>query len=461
MKMQVSLSAENGISAKEAWEKQVRKELKGNTDKLNAWKISPELRLEAYLTKEECNDERIHEVQLCQKQTPGWLNMPFISRTDFGSIQSAVENALEQGADAILLNAPQTDILQSGELLHFLISNKKAVYFQTAEFSENLLSEIFKNTPPDFRGGILFDPLANWMRTGTHFSGAFECIASILNSSEHKDHFRPFTIESQVFHYSGATVVQELAYLIGSAVTYLDYLTDAGISAQNVFSKMCFSIPTGTQYLTEIAKFRALRYLLLKIGRAYDLPDQQCNVFIYATTSSFYYPEKSPHNNIIRATSEAMSAVSGGCNALTVLPFDYCSGQFHELSDRIARNVSNILAHESLFNQVADPAAGSYLLESMTLKLADAAWELFLETEDKGGLIHCFENGLIQNELEKSLNEQIEAFKKEKVQVGVNKFEELESSRSNIQHEDKVTAEKTGNGLRLLNDKNLSQLIRP
>jgi len=459
MKMQVSLFTENGISEKETWEKQVRKELKGNTGKLDAWKIGSGLHFEPYATKEDCSDERINEIQLCQKQTPGWLNTPLVQCADSGSIKKAVEHALEQGADAILLNAAQTDILQHEGLLHFLINCNKAIYFQTSEYPEILLREIYKSTASDPQGGAAFDPLANWMRTGKHFKNPFGSIASILKNDGNKDHFRPFMIESHVFHYSGATVVQELAFLIASTVTYLDYLTDAGIPAEKVFENIYFSVPAGTQYLTEIAKFRALRHLILKIGRAYGLPDQQCNALIHATTSSFHYAEKSQHNNIIRATSEAMSAVAGGCNALTVLPFDYHSGQFHELSDRIARNVSNILAHESLLNKVTDPAAGSYLLENMTLKLTDAAWQLFLETEGHGGLVRCFENGFIQNELDKSLKQRIEAFDKDEIFVGVNKFE-VQESANHFQHGEKVNYEEIRNGLRLLRDKNLSQLLR-
>ncbi|KAA6434165.1 hypothetical protein FEM33_23085 [Dyadobacter flavalbus] len=459
MKIQTSLSEQDGVSSREIWEKQVRKELKENTDKLDTWKIGTDLHFEPYATQEDCKDERIETVQLCQKQTPGWLNMPLIQGTDFESVKYSAENALKQGADAILLKMDWPDLLQMDESQHFLSNPENTIFFQTPEYPEVLIKEIYKSSALNWKGGIAFDPLANWMRTGTHFAGSVDSVATILNNAGSKKDFRPLMIESHVFHYSGATPVQELAFLIASTVTYLDYLTDAGVSAQKVFENLYFSVPAGTHYLTEIAKFRALRYLFFKIGRAYRVPDQQCRAFVHATTSSFYYAEKSTHNNIIRATSEAMSAVTGGCDALTTLPFDFCSGQLNEFPDRIARNVSNILAHESLLNQVADPASGSYLLENMTLSLADAAWELFLETEEKGGLERCFENGFIQDELDKSLNSSTAAFGTGKILVGVNKFEEQESD-SSFRNEEKVFSRENRNGLQLLIAKNLSQLIR-
>ncbi|GGB88554.1 methylmalonyl-CoA mutase family protein [Dyadobacter sediminis] len=459
MKIQAGLSEQNGISPKAIWEIQARKELKGNTGKLDAWKIGPDLHLEPYATNEDCTDERINEIQLCQKHTPGWLNMPWLHVNEPQSVKYSVENALKQGADAILLKIDQPDLLQSDPLRHLLSNSENTVFLQTPEYPEFLLREIYKSTSLNCKGGIAFDPVANWMRTGTHFSGSVQSIASLLKNAGSKEDFRPVMIESHVFHYSGATPVQELAFLIASTVTYLDYLTDAGIPAQKVFENLYFSVPAGMQFLTEIAKFRALRYLFSKIGRAYHVPDRQGKAFVHATTSSFYYAEKSPHNNVVRATSEAMSAVAGGCNALTVLPFNHHSGQFHELPDRIARNVSNILAHESLLNQVADPASGSYMLETMTLKLADAAWELFLETEEKGGLESCFEKGFIQNELDKSLKMCAEAFSSDKILVGVNKFEEQESDNS-FRNEEKAFFKEDKNGLRLLKDINLSQLIR-
>ncbi len=97
-----------------------------------------------------------------------------------------------------------------------------------------------------------------------------------------------------------------------------------------------------------------------------------------------------------RSTSEAMSAVVAGCNALTVKPFNHTFAEPNHFSERIARNVSLIISGESYVNQVADPSAGSYFIENLTLKLADAAWELFLQLEKKGELFLHLKTGLFR-----------------------------------------------------------------
>ena len=117
-----------------------------------------------------------------------------------------------------------------------------------------------------------------------------------------------------------------------------------------------------------------------------------------------------------------MSAVIGGCDALTVLPYDHLLSEAKSFSERIAGNISSLLAYESYLDRVADPAAGAYLIETLSLKLADAAWDLFLQTEEKGGLVACFESGFIQDDIEKSWLKKTDSLNKERVMIGVNKF---------------------------------------
>lgn len=173
--------------------------------------------------------------------------------------------------------------------------------------------------------------------------------------------------------------------LISATVNYLDLLTDKGISPLTAFNRALFTISIGTNFLSEIAKLRAFRSLLRKISNAYQLPAELCTPFIQAQTSTFNDSASEPYTNMIRSASEAMSAVMGGCNALTVRPYDESANKQSDFSARIARNVSSILAHESALAYVADPAAGSYMLEKMSLDMAARAWELFLEMEESGG----------------------------------------------------------------------------
>jgi methylmalonyl-CoA mutase len=450
-----SLFSEFRPSSKDAWEKLAQKELKGKLHELPPWTISPELTFEPYLTRDETDFEKIAALQQCQKKTTGWLNMPDITFTDPRKTNAAIKNTLNNGADAIFLDLRDMEInrCEFPKLLHNLRLSDTPVFFQTDKNGGQLFSEISKHAGYYLKGGVAFDPLSHWMRTGKPIKNPINSISELLHHTKTMREFRPYMVETHLYHNQGADPVQELAYTIAATVTYMDLLTDNGVAPLLAFSRILFSISVGTHYLTEIAKLRAFRYLLRKVSRAYGLPDELCIPFLQARTSSFYRSCTSLHTNMIRASSEAISAVIGGCNALTVQAYDHHSGIHSDFAERIARNVSSVLSYESALGIVADPAAGSYMLENMSYKLADAAWTLFLDIEEKGGLVKCFENGFIQNELKKSLERKVNALNHGQVMVGVNHFTEPgETIQTNTKTLDNSTAQQ----FTLLNDKYLS-----
>ena len=221
--------------------------------------------------------------------------------------------------------------------------------------------------------GVHFKPYAtaaeiDW-ETVAEIQKAQKQTAGWLNvNAEKTKEPRPFHIALQ-----GADPVTQL---VTALVSFSNGYSN-GVSSGQAFDQTIFWVPIGTQYLTEIAKMRALRYLLKKIACAFALQEAQCIPFIHAQTSIHYHGNQPDYTNLVRATAQAMSAVIGGCDALTVLPFDNSD---NALARRLATHVSYILEHESLFAKVADPAAGAFALEDMTLKLANAAWENFLKT---------------------------------------------------------------------------------
>lgn len=184
--------------------------------------------------------------------------------------------------------------------------------------------------------------------------------------------------EARPFHIwlQGADPVMQL---VSALVSFSNVYANNGLPTGPAFEQTTFLVPIGSQYLTEIAKLRALRYLLHKVSRAFGIPEAQVPPFIHAQTLIRYKENETDYTNLVRATAQAMSAVVGGCDALTVLPFDHSD---NALARRLATHVSYILEHESFLAKVADPAAGAFTLEDMTLKLANAAWESFLNTTE-------------------------------------------------------------------------------
>ncbi|GGM85869.1 hypothetical protein GCM10010967_17580 [Dyadobacter beijingensis] len=167
--------------------------------------------------------------------------------------------------------------------------------------------------------------------------------------------------------------VAELVTLVSAFADTMLQAPQNGSNWSETFDRVCITVPVGCQYLTEIAKLRALRYLLRKVAKTFDIRDRA--PLIHGISSLQYVAGHSDYTNLIRATTQAMSAVIGGCDAMTVMPFDTDNA----LATRLASHISAILEHESFFSKVADPAAGSYLLESMTRQLIEEAWALFLQ----------------------------------------------------------------------------------
>jgi len=128
---------------------------------------------------------------------------------------------------------------------------------------------------------------------------------------------------------------------------------------------------------------------------------------IHCVTSKWNKSIYDPYVNLLRTQTEAMSAILGGTDSLTVEPYDIVFRNPDEFSERIARNQQLILKEEAYFDKVADPGAGSYYIENLTNQIAENSWKLFLEIEDKGGFLSCLESGWIQRKLSESASGRI------------------------------------------------------
>lgn len=450
-------------SDKTAWIKQAEIELKGPVSKFETWKISEFKIIEPYLTAEDLNIDEVSALQNCQKKIPGWINVPGIDFQNAWLTNSKIIESLKTGAHGILLNIEGIDLekCEFPKLLHTIRLSDIPIFFETEQNQNQLFDLISNGAGYYIRGGVAHDPIAHWMLCGQDFKESFEEIVKLLKKTEDMREFYPFMVESHVYHNAGATPVQELALITGTMVSYIDMLTDAGISPLQACNRFFLSISVGTEYLTEIAKLRALRFLYRRVSRAYGLPNELCTPFIHTKTSSFFATAQLPHNNIIRATSEAMSAVIGGCNALTVKAYNDTISEPDEFANRIARNTSSILSGESYLDKVADPAAGSYLIEELSNQLAEAAWKMFLEMETKGGLITCFNNGIIQDELEKSWNSKTSSIQSERIIVGVNKYESDNQLSEILKFSSLDKQEGIVNNVQILPIRNLANFFKP
>lgn len=226
-------------------------------------------------------------------------------------------------------------------------------------------------------------------------------------------------LDLTVYKSKGATIVHELALGLHHVLEYMDAITESGITADEAAKKLKFAMAFGNSYFSEIAKARAFRYLLAKLFSAYGI---NVDAQIVGIGSDYYLAHEDAHTNLLRTTTQAMSAVLGGCNELYIPAFDE-NANSSELGKRMARNIQLILKEESHFGNVIDPASGSYYIEYLTEEIANKAWQVFVEIEEKGGLFKIIESGYLKEMLEGDKKRRIEEYKSgDRVLLGVNKF---------------------------------------
>ena len=279
-----------------------------------------------------------------------------------------------------------------------------------ANVAELVLAKVEKEgiAKEDVRIAFCIDPLVKGLSSKGDFCSpnGEKCIARIvelIHKTKEYKHVRIVTVAGQTFGNSGSTIVEELAFTLSAGHDYLVRLTDAGLDVDAAARKLRFSFSVSSNYFMEIAKFRAARMLWANIVKGYGpAKNCACKMQIHAETSRWNQTVYDPYVNMLRGTTEAMSATIAGVHSLEVMPFDASFENPTEFSKRIARNVELLLKNESHFDQVVDPAGGSYSVENLTQSIAAEAWKLFLEIEEKGGYTEAYKAGLIVERIKAS-----------------------------------------------------------
>ena len=265
------------------------------------------------------------------------------------------------------------------------------------------LKNIITTDPAVLRGAVEADPLGRLMMNGTlciPVDEGLDYLASLTRKAAYFPAFRNLQINGSNFTNAGSDSVQELAFSISMAVEYLSALGERGIEPGEAARKMRFSFGIGSGYFMEIAKLRAARILWSVVAEAFShAKTDDFRMEIHCVTSRFNTTIYDECINLLRTQTEAMSAVAGGADSLTVNPFDIVSGSRRELSERLARNQQLILREEAYFDRVSDPAGGSYYIEKLTSLVAENAWKLFVEIEETGGFLANLRSGFIQTRL--------------------------------------------------------------
>ncbi len=242
------------------------------------------------------------------------------------------------------------------------------------------------------------DPIGETARGGT--ASTNDVIGFAADLAATLPNGRTVTIDSARYGDAGATKAQQIGWSIASAVACLRSFEEAGLDPSAAAATMAFRVSVGADQFLTIAMLRAGRRLWRRVLDASGVEAERRRQLVQAVTARAMFSRRDPWVNMLRGTTAAFAAGVGGADSITVLPFDDAIGMPDGFSRRIARNTQLLLIEESHLARVIDPAAGSWFVESLTERLAAAAWQVLQRVEAAGGMEAALVSGSIAAEID-------------------------------------------------------------
>lgn len=277
-------------------------------------------------------------------------------------------------------------------------------------------------------GCLGVDPIGHFARTGRLTVKAEDLCtqgASIAKnwSQQHHD-MATFNADGTVVANAGASEAAEVGAALSSAVQYLRCMEAQGLSVEAAATQIQFTLSADTNLWLTIAKFRAARRVWQGILAACGVTGVPMK--LNAVSAVYQFTMYDPWVNILRGTAECFAAAIGGADIITTLPHDLMLGTTSSFSRRIARNIQIVLMEESNLGRVADPAAGSFALETLTAKMTEKIAEQFKSIEAQGGILSSLRRGSLAKEIEAIAGEQANLVRTRKHPItGVSEFPDI------------------------------------
>ena len=360
--------AEFSTVSEQEWKAQLLKELKGDESKLVVYNKIEEISYSTFhYPGENSLDSKTSTVLPIQrgfiKSSNKWRN----------GIQLSTKNELETNKKA--LNA----LMAGCDFIHFVSNGKTNWNVVLTEIGLEYIHTTF--TIED--GSDLLDLIKVIGHDNLSFC-SFNLTQKVIQDNEIKKLIKTIQIPViQIDGFSinqcGSNAIQELSFVVENAHFALVNLMNLGLSIDEAAACIHFRMGIGSSYLIEVAKFRAIKILWANIVKAYN-PMHNCSINCQITAEVGWVNKslKDPHTNLLRQTTEAISAILGGIDRLIIHPYDACSiNSASEQAQRLALNISNLLNEESYLSSVTDVLGGSYAIELLTIEIAEKGWELF------------------------------------------------------------------------------------
>lgn len=411
--------------AKNEWIEKAKADLKGaDFNQRLVWKNINGIELQPFYTRadqKELLNNTGHNAE-------NVINYRRIAVNDVVEANRLASKAIEEGINGILFEvnaqaAPESllkNIDLGTTIVSFILGKDQRGF--SAQYRSYL--ERLDLSKEKIKGYIDLNFIPDYLTGGKLEASIFDDLERVALLFKAYPNFKTLMISGTIYQDSGSNQVQEIAYTLNSMVFLIDELTKRELKPQFIFDQLVFTLGISSSYFVEIAKFRAFNSLLSEIAKKYHIILHP--VDLIAKTSVWSKSVTDANTNMLRATTEAMSAILGNATAVEIDPFDRQFKKPNDFSRRISGNIANILKEEAYFGKVSNPVSGSFYIEELSLQLAVEALELFKNTEVQGGFFKQIENENIQTGIAEIRLEKIRLLTKRKqAMVGVNKYPNL------------------------------------
>ena len=383
----------NEVSSKE-WKQKIQVDLKGaDYNETLIWKNLEGIDVKPFYHQD--------DFKVAFKEIPGfpkdWNVAQSIFIDDEKIANHLMLDSIKRGAEAIVLTANNEFNIEQ-VFNEFLVKNT-IIYFDLKFISESFIYNL-KHFFSSKKASVFYniDIIGNLAKSGNWFSNLKEDYSTLGKILKQNPQENIVSVDGTLFQNSGATMVQQLAYCLSQANEYLNHFKNTTISKNNTFS-ITFKLSLGSNYFFEIAKIRALRKLYALLANEYSC-STECHIISFPSNRNKTIYDY--NINMLRTTTENMSAIIGGSNTVCNNAYDSIFHKSNEFGERIARNQLLILKQESYFKASNNPAKGSYYIETITDQLSEKALTLFKNIEVNGGFLSQLKEGTIQKKIKEN-----------------------------------------------------------
>ena len=397
----------NSVSSK-AWKQKIQVDLKGaDYNDTLIWKTDEDINVKPFYHQEDLENNPPLNVP---SNTFKIAQSIFVA--DIKKSNKKAVNAIKRGAESILFIIPEKDISVEA-LLQNIDTTTTSIHFEL-QFADSEFIKQFASFSEKSYIYIHNDIIGHLAKSGNWFSSLnndHDYLKNVLKNTTKLS--SSLSINLSLYQNAGASIVQQLAYGLAHANEYLNHFKT------DLKTPMIFNLSVGTNYFFEIAKIRALKVLWNTLTSEYNI-SADCHIIVTPTKRNKTLYDY--NTNMLRTTTECMSAILGGADTICNLPYDTIYHKNNEFGERIARNQLLILKNESYFDAVSNASDGSYYIETLTEQLAEKALEIFKTIEANGGFLHQLKEGIIQKKIKESANKEQQQFDAgELVLLGTNK----------------------------------------